>query len=181
MPVFMFLIYELASEVWANGQSVGKKALGIKVVRLDGKEPGMNDYILRAVFLIVDVVLSAGVVAALLVGSTPRRQRLGDLTANTTVVRVRSASRFELKDILRINSLEDYEPQYPEVRRLQEEDMLLVKNTISRYQQLRNPAHRQLVEELADKLAGIMQMEERPADSISFLKTLIRDYIVLTR
>jgi uncharacterized RDD family membrane protein YckC len=181
LPIFLFIVYSLVFEILNNGKTIGKKTLGIKVVRLDGKEPGLSDYLLRSIFLIVDVVLCFGVVAALLVGSTAKRQRLGDMTAGTTVVRIRSNLQFHLEDILKINSLENYEPHYPQIRQMSERDMLLIKNVLSRYQAHRNKAHAALVHDLVDRMTDLLELPERPANSVEFLKTLIRDYIVLTR
>ncbi len=181
LPIGLLIFYHLLSEIIADGQSWGKKAMGIKVVRLDGQEPGLIDYLLRAVFLIVDALLSAGIVAALLISSSNNSQRLGDMTANTTVIRVKFGFRFRLEDILKINSLEDYEPQYPEVRRLSEQDMLLIKNIITRYRKYKNPAHREVINDLVVNLTKKLDLIEPPKNKIEFLKTLIRDYIVLTR
>ena len=178
---FGFLMYQLLSEIIANGQSWGKKAMGIKVVRLDGKEPTLSDYLLRAVFHIVDSFTSLGIVGALLISSSNKSQRLGDMTANTTVIKVKFSLRFRLEDILKINTLDDYEPAYPEVRRLSEQDMLLIKTIISRYRRYRNKAHQEVVNELVQNLTTQLDIIEPPVDKIGFLKTLIRDYIVLTR
>ena len=65
-------------------------------MRLDGREPGLSDYLLRAVFHLVDSILSAGIVAAILVSTSAKNQRLGDLTANTTVIRTRHSRQFKL-------------------------------------------------------------------------------------
>jgi len=181
LPLGLFLAYQLLSEIIANGQSWGKKAMGIKVVRLDGQEPSLTDFLLRAVFLIIDAALSVGIVAALLISSSNNSQRLGDMTANTTVIRVKFGFQFRLEDILKINSLDDYEPAYPEVRRLSEKDMLLIKTIITRYRRHRNNAHREVINELVDKLTKQLDIIEKPKNKIEFLKTLIRDYIVLTR
>lgn len=181
LPVGFFVLYQLSSETLANGQSWGKKAMGIKVVRLDGKEPTMSDYLLRAVFHIIDTIISAGILAALLISSSNKSQRLGDMTANTTVIKVKFSLRFRLEDILKINTLEDYEPTYPEVRRLSEQDMLVIKTIISRYRKHRNKAHQEVVDELVSNLSRQLDIIQTPADKIGFLKTLIRDYIVLTR
>ncbi len=180
-PVGLLMIYELVSEVVADGQSWGKSAMGIKVVRLDGAEPSLVDYLLRSVFLIVDFIMSFGILAALLISSTNNSQRLGDMTANTTVIRVRLNFRFRLEDILKINSLEDYQPAYPDVRRLSEKDMLLIKTIISRYQKHKNDAHKEVINQLTERLMQILHITEKPANNVEFLKTLIRDYIVLTR
>src|SRR6185295_3491620 len=61
VPVFFF--YSLVSEIAANGQTWGKKALGIKVVKIDGKEAGMSDYLIRWTFRMVDIYFSLGSVA----------------------------------------------------------------------------------------------------------------------
>ena len=176
-----FLLYHLLSEVLADGQSWGKKSMGIKVVRLDGQEPGLSDYLLRAVFHVVDTLFSGGILAILLILSSDKNQRLGDMTANTTVIRVRHNLRFRLEDILNINTLENYEPQYPEVRQLSEKDMLLIKNVVSRYRTYKNDAHREVVIQLVAHLTQLLGLPEAPRDKIGFLKTLIRDYIVITR
>ena len=181
LPLGLFVSYQLFSEVLVNGQSWGKKAIGIKVVRLDGKEPTLSDFLLRAVFHMVDTVLSLGIVAALLISSSAKSQRLGDMTANTTVIKVKFNLRFRLEDILKINTLNDYEPSYPEVRRLSEQDMLLIKTIISRHRKHRNRAHQEVVDELVLNLTEQLDIMEPPRDKIGFLKTLIRDYIVLTR
>jgi len=181
LPIGLFIAYQLMSEIIADGQSWGKKAMGIKVVRLDGQEPSLIDYLLRAVFLIVDVLLSIGILAALLVSSSNNSQRLGDMTANTTVIRVKFGFRFRLEDILKINSLDDYEPAYPEVRRLSEKDMLLIKTIITRYRKHRNTAHREVINDLVENLTKRLDILEPPKNKVEFLKTLIRDYIVLTR
>jgi len=181
LPVGLFVSYQLISEIIADGQSWGKKAIGIKVVRLDGKEPTLSDFLLRSVFHMVDTFTSFGIVAALLVSTSSKSQRLGDMTANTTVIKVKFSLRFRLEDILKINTLDDYEPAYPEVKRLSEKDMLLIKTIISRYRQHRNRAHQEVVNELVQNLSQQLDIIEPPKDKIGFLKTLIRDYIVLTR
>jgi uncharacterized RDD family membrane protein YckC len=120
----MLVLYHLLWEVLANGQSLGKRTLGIRVVRLDGKEPGLSDYLLRAILLLIDFVFSIGVIGVLLIGSSAKRQRMGDLAASTTVVRLRSGLQFGLEEILKIGEPDSYVATYPEVRRLKEEDML---------------------------------------------------------
>lgn len=181
LPIGGLMSYHLISEMLAQGQSWGKKIMGLRVVRLDGREPTASDYLLRAVFQLVDTLFSGGVVAAILISSTTRRQRLGDMTANTSVIRLRNALSFRLEDILRINSLADYQPQYPGVRQLSEQDMLVIKNAINRYRKYPNEAHQTALEELCTRLQELLQLADLPNDRVEFLKTLLRDYIVLTR
>lgn len=181
LPVSGFMFYHFLSEILADGQSWGKKAMGIKVIRLDGKEAGLSDSLLRAVFYIVDGVLTLGILGSILIASTAKKQRLGDMTANTTVIKLKPNLRFGLEDILRINTLDNYEPRYPAVRQYNEQDMLFIKNVLARYRRYPNASHHQIIEELTAKIQQQIGLESVPSNKPEFLKTLIRDYIVLTR
>ncbi|NNE28373.1 MAG: RDD family protein, partial [Saprospiraceae bacterium] len=132
-------------------------------------------------FLIVDYYLSLGVLGALLIGSSAKAQRLGDLTAHTTVVRIKQDLHFTLSDILKINTIENYTPKFPEVKSLGEKDMLLLKQTLGRYQAHPNSSHKEAILLLYDKMVDILGVDHNGRDKIGFLKTLLRDYIVLTR
>ncbi|MCC6727242.1 MAG: RDD family protein [Saprospiraceae bacterium] len=173
--------YHLLSEVLGNGQSLGKRALNIRVVRLDGLEPGLGEYLLRSILLLLDFIFTLGALGGILIGSTYKHQRLGDLAANTTVVRNKGQLAFRLQDILKINTLENYEPKYPAVRQMTEADMLLIKNLLGRYQTLKNYTHITAINEATANICQQLNIEMPKNNNVEFLKTLIRDYIVLTR
>lgn len=186
--VWLFLgliggFYTLYSELLMNGQTLGKKALGIKVVKVNGNQPVPNEYILRWLMRLVDIWSSAGAIAAIMVNSSDRGQRLGDMVSNTTVVRVRPNLSLKLIDILNIESVEAYEPTYPDVRSFSEQEMLLVKNTIERARKYSNKGHREALNELVTRLCEVLEVPEdkRPKDKMGFLRTVLKDYIVLTR
>lgn len=181
LPICLFILYQLLSEVLADGRSWGKKIMSLKVVRLDGEEPSLSDYLLRAIFHLVDTLFSVGILGSLLISSTRQRQRLGDMTANTTVIRTKQQLQFGLEDILRINTLSNYEPRYPAVRRFNEQDMLLIKGVIARCSTYNNPAHQKALNDLVERVCRQLELTVIPKDKVNFLKTLIRDYIVLTR
>ena len=181
IPFGLFVLYYFLTELLLHGQTLGKRVTGLKVVRIDGQEPGLSDYLLRAIFHMPDTLISGGVLAALFISSTPRRQRLGDLAAHTTVIKARPTRSFRLEDILRISSLDDYEPRYPNVRQLAEADMLLIKTTLNRYEHYPNAAHRAAIEELVAVIGERAGLHPDRQNKVDFLKTLIRDYIVLTR
>lgn len=80
------LAYYFLSEVSA-GQTLGKRALGIRVRRLDGKPLGVGAVTIRTVFRAIDILplfYLLGFIVILVSGAN-RRQRLGDLAAGTTV------------------------------------------------------------------------------------------------
>lgn len=69
------------------GQTLGKMALGIKVVReSDGRAPGTKAAVLRTLMRIVDSIGSY-LVAFVVALVSEKHQRLGDMVAKTLVVR----------------------------------------------------------------------------------------------
>ncbi len=80
--------WDVAWEVLAAGQTPGKRALGLRVVRADGAPVGPAESLVRNLLRALELPLgyAPGVLAVAL---TPRRQRLGDVVAGTLVVRER--------------------------------------------------------------------------------------------
>jgi uncharacterized RDD family membrane protein YckC len=179
---FAFMGYHICFELMNAGRSLGKSALGIRVVRLDGKDPRWSDIFLRAFLYFADLIGTVGLAAVLLIKTTPKAQRLGDIAAHTTVVKTLSAlGRFTLHDILNISTLESYQPQYPQVRQLTDQDMIIIKRVLARYMQYPNDAHRNAIAVLAERLATLLDINMPKGQDQDFLRTLLRDYIVLTR
>ncbi len=179
MPVYF--LYTLLWESLGNGHSPGKLALKLKVIRLDGKQPLFIDYLLRWSFRMVDIWFTLGAVAIIMINTSRRGQRLGELMSNTIVVKSRPGMDIGLRDILSIKSIQDHEPKYPGIRAIREEDMLLVKQVIDRYQRFGNEAHRIAIHETAERLSYLLELDKTPDDKLKFLKDCIKDYIVLTR
>jgi uncharacterized RDD family membrane protein YckC len=177
-----FFLYHIIFEIWNLGQTPGKKALSIKVVRLDGNDPEWGDVVLRAFLHLVDSLFCLGAIGSVLIKTTGKSQRFGDMAANTTVIKLfNSRFEFRLEDILSISSLQNYTPVFPQVRKLTEHDMLFIKNVLSRHAMYPNQAHHEVVEDLVTHLMPILGIDKRPDNRLEFLKTLLRDYIVLTR
>jgi uncharacterized RDD family membrane protein YckC len=72
-----------------RGATVGKMALGLKVVKADGSKPDFGAAIIRNLLRIVDSIpfFIPYLLGAILIWTSPTRQRLGDRVANTMVVR----------------------------------------------------------------------------------------------
>ena len=130
LPIMLF--YTLLSEILLDGQTVGKRAVGLKVVKLNGDPASAFDYLIRWAFRFTDIWMSAGSVAALLISSSLYSQRLGCLLSGTTVIKKNSTRTFALKDILNIYSTENYEPKYPQVVQIDEKDMIFLKKSSGR-------------------------------------------------
>lgn len=74
-----------------QGATVGKMALGIRVIKLDGSPMSWGESIVRNLWRIVDHLPYAipCLLGALLIWTSPTKQRLGDRVAHTVVVRRR--------------------------------------------------------------------------------------------
>lgn len=178
-PVWFF--YSLLCEIYLDGQSLGKKIMNIKVMKITGENPTINDYFIRWTYRVIDIWVSAGAIAAIFVSSSDKGQRLGDISANTTIIKLNPDTKYSIKDILRIGKNKDYIPVYHQVTKLTDEDMLLIKNTIDRVKRHPNQANKDFARELINKSANVLEIQEIPKNKMKFLKTLLKDYIVLTR
>ena len=72
-----------------GGRTVGKMALGLRVVTTEGAPSGFRHAALRGLTGLVEVYGTLGSIAAATALSTQRNQRFGDLAAGTMVVRDR--------------------------------------------------------------------------------------------
>ena len=88
--VFVFNIgYDVLFEVLGSGRTLGKRALGTRVIRADGSPVDFRSSVIRNLIRIVDAQPPGIVIGVLLILFTPRDQRLGDIAAGTVVVRER--------------------------------------------------------------------------------------------
>jgi uncharacterized RDD family membrane protein YckC len=84
IPIVYYIVMEA---MW--GATLGKMALGIRVVKLDGSPISWGESIIRNLLRIIDSIpyFIPYLLGAILIWSSPTRQRLGDRVAKTAVVR----------------------------------------------------------------------------------------------
>lgn len=179
LPIFLF--YSLLFEMLNNGKSLGKMALGIKVIKIDGTEGVAGDFMARWVFRSLELYLTAGAFAAIMVSLSDKNQRLGDLVANTVVVKERPSFNLSLVTLLSKKTINEYQPKYPSVVHMSEEDVLFIKEVLERYRKYKNEAHREALKILSDKMKIKLEITNTVGRYDEFLLTLIKDYVVLTR
>ncbi|MGN6646267.1 MAG: RDD family protein [Cytophaga sp.] len=178
LPITVF--YSLAFEVFNNGKTLGKMAMGLQVVRLDGQEARLNDFLTRWVFRSIDITGTFGTLAVIMVTVTKNHQRLGDFVANTVVIKTKPTYAIDLDNVLKKKSAEGYEPVYPQSLRFTEDQMLILKSSIDRYQKYPNEAHTEVIKTLSKQVAVKMEIPE-PKKKLDFLKQVLKDYVILTR
>src|ERR1044071_2534122 len=177
----LFLFCSLVMEVANNGQSVGKMAMKIQVIKTVGGQATFSDYTARWVFRMIDIYFSLGGIASILVASSAKAQRIGDIVANTAVIKLIPKMNLRLIDVLAIKSQDSYKPTYIQAKQLEEEDVLLIKSTLERNRQYKNPAHQEAVRVLAEKTRSVLGVTSTTHNDAQFLQTVLHDYVVLTR
>jgi uncharacterized RDD family membrane protein YckC len=91
--VIAFLLifgYDVAFETFNAGRTPGKRAGGVRVVRVGGEPETFLIAVVRNLMRIVDFLPAAYLVGISSIFATSKNQRLGDIAAGTLVIRERS-------------------------------------------------------------------------------------------
>jgi uncharacterized RDD family membrane protein YckC len=164
------VFYHLLCELFFNGQSLGKKARHIKVIRLDGTRPGFGDYLLRWILRIVDTGIMSGLVAVVVILANGRGQRLGDLAAGTSVVSTRA--RQQAGPLAPAFTEADYMVVFPQAANLQDHDVATIRQLLFKGLERENY---ELLNEVANKVKTLTGIQTQLPDE-AFLRTVLRDH-----
>ena len=173
-------IYSPFLETLNNGQTIGKMAMNLKVVKINGEQAEAFDYLSRWSTKGIEVYLTLGSLGGLVSYFSPSGQRLGDVLANTVVIKQEKIGRLKLSRVADLTKYEDYEAKYPQVLELNEDDVVLMHETLSRCKKHRNKGHQVALEELVEFLKEKLDIH-KVSNSEQLIKQLIKDYVILTR
>jgi uncharacterized RDD family membrane protein YckC len=87
----VLLVWPIAWEVGTKGRSLGKMALGLRVVTVEGAPIRLRHAMIRGLVAFFEIFLTFGVVAVCVALGSRRFRRLGDHLAGTFVLRERGA------------------------------------------------------------------------------------------
>lgn len=90
MMVFSFVVLPCTIEIAMKGRSLGKLAIGGRIVRVDGGASTTRHAIIRSLTGVLEIYMTLGGIAIVTGAFSPRSQRLGDLLAGTYCQRVRT-------------------------------------------------------------------------------------------
>ena len=173
---FPVVFYDLICEMLLNGQSLGKKIMGIKVISLNGEQASFSQYLIRWLFRIVDFSFSGSIVALVMVAASEKKQRLGDLVAGTVLVKTKP--RIQIADTIFHAIHEDnYTVTYPEVINLRDQDVQLIKDILKSVSQTGNTM---LAFHAQQKVEKVLNIRNKHNDSKSFLNAVLSDYNYIT-
>jgi uncharacterized RDD family membrane protein YckC len=171
--VLAFLIwfgYDVLFEVLANGRTPGKRACGLRVVRSGGQPIGFVASSVRNLMRLVDGPLTGYVAGITSIVLSKRNQRLGDMAADTLVLREPTAPEKPPSWERRPDTV-PAPPPAPwsegsngagdqwDVSAISQEELAAVRQFLERRWTLENEARRRLAWQLAEglrpKVAGV--------------------------
>jgi uncharacterized RDD family membrane protein YckC len=168
-----FIFYFLVCEIFFNGQTIGKKARHIRVMRLDGTPARLGDYFLRWLLRPVEIISSLGGLAVVTILLNGRGQRLGDVLAGTTVLSLQPRKNPLLAAEPTMPA--GYQPVFEQASQLTDHDVALLRQLLSRSLQQGNYL---LLHETALKIKQLLAVQSDLSDE-AFLRTVLRDHAFL--
>jgi len=153
-----------------NGQSIGKKLIGIRVIGEDGGRPALHQYLIRWLIRPFDFAVSFYLVGLLTVVLSKKNQRLGDLAAGTLVIKTKIETNID--DTVFFELEDEYKPRFPEVMRLSDRDMNTIKTVLSNAARYNNF---DVAGRLSEKIRTVLNITEY-VEPFAFLETLLKDY-----
>lgn len=167
------LYFPVVETVW-NGRTVGKKILGIRVVKIDGTRAGPGAYVIRWIFRYIEIMATGGVVAILAILINGKGQRLGDMVAKTCVVleRLPAADRQSLYSQEGINHRVVFEA----AGMLSDDEVNVLRNLLNSRSNYSADARKKLMaktRKVIEKKTGAVDENLTPEE---YLKTMVRDY-----
>ncbi|RNC79404.1 MAG: RDD family protein [Balneola sp.] len=175
--VIPIMLYHLVIEIIWKGFSVGKKMVGIRVTRKDGSRPELGDYVIRWLFRFFEITFTGGIVAVVSTLVNGKGQRLGDMAAGTSVVKV--GSKISLNQTILAELDLHYEPIFQQVIELTDEDVTIIRDVLSARKNYEQSTWIKMLEKtrrLIEKKTGAVAEE---LDTIDYLVTIIKDYNAL--
>lgn len=180
LMIMIFLLrwfYFVFFEVIMEGQSPGKKAMRIRVIRDNGDSLDFETIVLRNFLRVVDgfpiIPLTGGFIGLI----DAKSRRLGDIVANTVVVN-EIQFNLTLPDFsVRLTRAQKDDLRYAYTnKRLSENELYIIRRFLNEYEKL--PALKQL--EIADNLAGQVRkrlgIEDDATNSLLFLERIYKQH-----
>jgi uncharacterized RDD family membrane protein YckC len=160
LSFLFFWGYYIFFEIYWNGQTPGKRWVGLRVIRMDGTPVTAAEVVIRNLVRVVDLLPTAYGVGVVTMFINEKSRRLGDLAAGTVVVHERAPQALgELNPTLRRvgqavllkGSLATLPPDFP-LERLRPRDVEMIEEFLLRQAGLTNS------DQLADHILNAVNL-----------------------
>lgn len=166
----IMLGYGIVLEWFWRGQTLGKHIMNLRVMDINGLKLNFSQVVIRNLLRAVDsmpVYYMFGGICSII---SPKRQRLGDLAANTVVVRAKNLSSPDIGEVLgdKYNSFLAYPHLAARLRqKATPEEASLALQALLRRDTLQDNARVKLFESLAGHLKSIVAFPEEATSMLS--------------
>jgi uncharacterized RDD family membrane protein YckC len=176
--VFFFpvMIYSLTLESIFEGQTIGKKLIKIKVVKIEGYQASFGDYLIRWLFRIIENNLLGGLIGLIAMVVNDKTRRMGDVAAGTAVITTKNNVTIDSTILEEIG--DEYQPVYPLVIKLSDNDMRIIKET---FLVAEKNGDLETIQKLSNKIQIVTGIKMQNANQIAFIKTILKDYNFYTQ
>ena len=168
------VFYTLVQESLLEGQTLGKKVLKIRVVKIDGYQASISDYLVRWFFRIVDVYIFG--LGFFSIAFSKKAQRFGDMAAGTAVISLRD--KVNISHTILENLKADYKPTYPSVIKLSDNDARIIKETFNNARAAKD--YTTLIK-LRSKIIEVAEIKNQSGTDTQFIDTVLKDYNYYTQ
>ena len=162
--------YGIACEwVW-RGQTVGKRLMRLRVVDAEGMRLQFNQIVVRNLLRFVDSLPATYFVGGLVCWFSPGCQRLGDIAANTIVIRIPRVAEPDLEQLLagKYNSLRQYPHLVARLRQnVSPAEAGVALQALLRRDELEGVARVELFGELAEHFRAKVEFPAEATDGIA--------------
>ncbi len=169
-------LYTLCAELFFHGQTLGKKIMKIKVVKVDGYSASFIDFFIRWIMRIVDIWLNFSIVGIICIIVSKNGQRIGGLASGTAVISVKN--KYQISATILENIEANYIPTFPTVINLSDRDMQIVKDL---YLTARKSKDIQLLDKLRRKVEAVTNTSKGNLSDMMYLYTIMQDYTHFTQ
>lgn len=173
---FPIVIYTITLESFFEGQTIGKKLIKIKVVKIDGYQAGFGDYLMRWFFRLIDISIFSGIIAFITVASSKKNQRIGDMAAGTAVITLKN--KIDISHTILEELDQEYIPKYPSVIKFSDNDMRIIKENFQRANQNDDYV---MILKLVNKIESFSGIKNESNGNKEFIATILKDYNYYTR
>ncbi|CAD0005943.1 RDD family protein [Flavobacterium salmonis] len=167
------IVYTITLESIFEGQTIGKKLVKIKVVKIDGYQAGFGDYLMRWFFRLLDT----SIIGLITMISSKKSQRLGDMVAGTAVITLKN--KIDISHTILEEIGDAYVPTYPLVIKLSDNDMRIIKETFLMAEEKNDYEIIYKLVHKIEKVAGIKN--QSIGDPADFIRTVLKDYNFYTQ
>ncbi|HTD94336.1 MAG TPA: RDD family protein [Chitinophagaceae bacterium] len=195
------LIYHLVLEITMNGQSIGKKIMGIRVVHENGGRASISQFLIRWILRVSDIWIVVLILILLsnpqfgrdiestfitlaalgflitdivLVVSSKKSQRIGDILARTILIR--TSSKASIEETIFQEVSDNYTPSFPSIMQLSDRDINAIKSIL---ETASKKGDYEMATAAADKIKAHLKIDSQMSP-FDFLDVLLKDYNYLS-